>query len=206
MKTLGSRIKYFRERLGLSQIGLSEKTGVSQASIARIELGIQKNLKTETMRKLAAGLDVSLAQLMEPFMMVKEEKASYNETRTIPVVRARDFRSIQDINTLARKADTFEPSLSADRNAFYLEVTSDLMSGPVIEVGDMILIEPSAEIKEGDMVFYLSPEKRCLGKIYYRLNDVLIQPLNPDIPPIMFKKRDKVKHRIGIFRIREIRK
>jgi len=206
VETLGKRIKYYREQLGLSQIGLSEKTNVSQASIARIESGIQKNLKRETMRKLAAGLGVSLTQLMEPSMTVREEEASYNATRMIPVARARDIGSLKDINTLSKKADTFEPSLSADKNAFYLEVTSDLMSGPVIEVGDMILVEPSAEIKEGDMVIYLSPTKRCLGKIYYHHNNLLIQPLNQDIPPIMLKKRDKTKYRIGIFRIREIRK
>lgn len=206
MKTFGQRIKYYREQLGLSQIGLSEKTNVSQASIARIESGIQKNLKRETMRKLAAGLGVSLAQLMEPFMIVREEEAPYIATSKIPVARTRDIGSIEDINILANKADTFEPSLSADNKAFYLEVTSDIMSGPVIEVGDMILIEPSAEIKEGDMVFYLSQEKKCLGKIYYRLNGLLIQPLNPDMLPIMFRKRDKVKNHIAIFRIREIRK
>lgn len=204
METLGKRIKYYREQLGLSQIGLSEKTNVSQASIARIESGIQKNLKRETMRKLAAGLGVSLTQLMEPFMMVREEEASYNATRMLPV--ARDIGSLKDINTLAKKADTFEPSLSADKNAFYLEVTSDLMSGPVIEAGDMILVEPSAEIKEGDMVFYLSPEKKCVGKVYYHLNNLLIQPLNRDMPPIMFRKRDKARYHIAIFRIREIRK
>lgn len=206
METLGKRIKYYREQLGLSQIGLSEKANVSQASIARIESGIQKNLKKETMRKLAAGLGISLVQLMEPSMMVKEEEVFYDATRRIPVAKARDIESTKDINTFAKKADTFEPSLSADKDAFYLEVTSDLMSGPVIEVGDLILIEPSTEIKEGDMVLCLSPQKKCFGKIYYHLTDILIQPLNQNVPPIMFRKRDKAKHRIAIFRVREIRK
>lgn len=38
MKKIGNRLKLWREKLGLSQMELSNKSGISQASIARIVL------------------------------------------------------------------------------------------------------------------------------------------------------------------------
>ena len=206
MENLGQRLKYYREQIGLSQIDLSEKSGISQASIARIESGRQKNLKRETMKKLADGLGISLTELMEPVTMVKEEEAVYGSARAVPVLEIKDIDVVKDPGVLARKADTFEPSLSSDKNAFYLKVTPDLTVRPVIEEGDLILIEPAAEIREGDMVLFLSAEKKCLGKIYYPYDNLLIQPLDQDLPPIMLRKKEKSRRSIRILRVSGIKK
>jgi SOS-response transcriptional repressor LexA len=63
----------------------------------------------------------------------------------------------EDLTFVYRKI-FFEPSLSSDNNAFYLRVTPALSIRPIIGVGDLILIEPAAEIREGDMVLFLSPD------------------------------------------------
>lgn len=206
MENIGRLIKHYREQLRLSQSDLSERSNVSQASIARIESGNQRNLKRETMEKLADGLGISLTKLMEPSIMVKEEEVAYSTIRTVPVVRMKDIETMGDFNILLKKADTFKPSLSPDKGAFYLEVTADLTGGPVIEEGDMILIEPSAEVKEGDIVLYLSKEKKSLGKIFYHFNNILIQPLRQDMPPIMSTKAEKKRCGIRILRVSEIKK
>ena len=199
-------MKYYREQIGLSQIDLGEKSGISQASIARIESGKQKNLKRETMKKLADGLGISLTQLMEPFTMVKEEEAAYGSARAVPVLWIKDIDAVKGPGAYARKADTFEHSLSPDKNAFYLKITPDLTARPVIEEGDLILIEPAAEIREGDMVLFLSAEKKCLGRIYYPYDNLLIQPLDQDLPPIMLRKKEKGRRSIRILRVGWIKK
>jgi transcriptional regulator with XRE-family HTH domain len=206
VENLGKRLKYYREQIGLSQIDLSEKSGISQASIARIESGKQKNLKRETMKKLADGLGISLSQLMEPVTVVREEEAAYVATKTVPVLGIKDIEVAKDLGVSARKADTFEPSLSLDRNAFYLRVTAGITVRPVIEEGDLILIEPAAEIREGDIVLFLSAETKCLGKIYYPFDNLLIQPLDRDLPPIMIRKKEKSKRSIKILRVSAIKK
>jgi transcriptional regulator with XRE-family HTH domain len=206
VENLGKRLKYYREQIGLSQIDLSEKSGISQASIARIESGKQKNLKRETMKKLADGLGISLSQLMEPVTVVREEEAAYVATKTVPVLGIKDIEVAKDLGVSARKADTFEPSLSLDRNAFYLRVTAGITVRPVIEEGDLILIEPAAEIREGDIVLFLSAETKCLGKIYYPFDNLLIQPLDQDLPPIMIRKKEKSKRSIKILRVSAIKK
>src|SRR5208282_6212071 len=112
VETLGQRLKYYREQIGLSQIDLSEKSTISQASIARIESGRQKNLKRETMKRLADGLGISLTQLMEPVTMVREEEAAYVSARIVPVLGIKDIDVMKDLGASARKADIFESSLS----------------------------------------------------------------------------------------------
>jgi transcriptional regulator with XRE-family HTH domain len=206
VENLGKRLKYYREQIGLSQIDLSEKSGISQASIARIESGKQKNLKRETMKRLAGGLGISLTQLMEPLIVVREEEAAYGSARAVPVIDIKDIDVMKSPGTSARKAETFEPSLSSDRNAFYLKTTADIAVRPVIKEGDMILIEPAAEIREGDMVLFLSAEMRCIGRIFYPYDNLLIQPLAQDLPPIMFRKKEKGRRSVRILRVSGIKK
>lgn len=206
MENLGRRLKYFREQIGLSQIDLSEKSGISQASIARIESGKQKNLKRDTMKKLAEGLGISLTQLMEPFSAVREGEAAYVSAKAVPVLGIKDIDVLKDLGASIRKADTFEPSLSSDKNAFYIKVAADLTVRPVIEEGDLILIEPAAEIREGDIVLFLSAEKKCLGKIYYPYDNLLIQPLDQDLPPIMLRKKEKNRRSARILLVSGIKK
>jgi len=205
VETLGRRLKYYREQIGLSQIDLSEKSNISQASIARIESGKQKNLKRETMKRLADGLGISLSELMEPVTVVREENAAYSSAKAVPVLRIKDIDVMKDLDASTRKADTFEPSLSSDKNAFYLKVTASLTIRPVIEEGDLILIEPAAEIKEGDMALFLSAENKCLCKIYYPYNNLLIQPLDHAFPPIMLKRKERGRHTIRILRVSGIK-
>ena len=108
------------------------------------------------MKRLADGLGISLTQLMEPVTAVREEETVYASARIVPVLEIKDIDAMKDLGALARKAGTSEPSLSSDKNAFYLKVTAGLTVRPVIEEGDLILIEPKAEIKEGDIILFLS--------------------------------------------------
>lgn len=206
METFGKRVKHHRELLGLSQFELSHRSNVSQASIARIESGKQKNLKRETIRKLSDGLGISLTELMEPLAGLKEERVPYAATRMVPVVKLKDIENIKELTTLTKKADKHEPSLSPDRHAFYLTVSAELLHEPVIREGDKLLIEPAAQIREGDMVLCLSPQKKGIGTLYYRDDSHVILPLGQNMPPLIFKKADKKRRILHIFRISEIKK
>jgi DNA-binding XRE family transcriptional regulator len=58
--TLGLQLRDARVERGLTQVGLSEKSGVSQADISRIERGTG-NPTQLTLQRLAAVLDQRLA-------------------------------------------------------------------------------------------------------------------------------------------------
>jgi transcriptional regulator with XRE-family HTH domain len=58
------RLKELRERVSLSQMELSERSGVSRATIADLELG-KRGAQPKTRRKLATALGVEPWDLVE---------------------------------------------------------------------------------------------------------------------------------------------
>ena len=62
---LGEYLKNLRSELKLSQRALSEKSGVSNAEISRIESGERKRPSEDVLRALALGLNVDVNELIE---------------------------------------------------------------------------------------------------------------------------------------------
>lgn len=54
-------LRYWRQRRALSQVDLSQRTGLEQATIARIEK--RKTARPSTVRKLVEALEVSIEDL-----------------------------------------------------------------------------------------------------------------------------------------------
>ncbi|MCR3760438.1 helix-turn-helix domain-containing protein [Clostridium felsineum] len=63
-ETFGEYIKRIRELRGYSQRRLSEITGLSNTTISRIEKGSIENSDTDTVVKLANGLDLNKEELL----------------------------------------------------------------------------------------------------------------------------------------------
>jgi transcriptional regulator with XRE-family HTH domain len=206
MKDIGRRLKYFRQKLGLSQLELSQRSTISQASIARIEASKQKNLKTETIRKLAAALELSLSQFMEEPAMIKEGMSSYGPPKMLPVIKLEKFIDVKKLSAVKEKADIFEPSLSHDQGAVFLIATGAFTSSPLINESDLLLIEPNTQVNDGDIVLFLSNEKNGIGKIFYRPTFCIVQPFNKESAPFVFTKKETKILRVRIFKISEIRK
>jgi transcriptional regulator with XRE-family HTH domain len=59
------RLREVRLKQGLSQQDLAAKSGVTAANISRIETGETNQPRPSTLRKLAAALGVSVAELWE---------------------------------------------------------------------------------------------------------------------------------------------
>ena len=57
------RIREIRESKGVSQLELSEKSGVTRATLWRLESGENCEATTVTLTKIANALDVSVADL-----------------------------------------------------------------------------------------------------------------------------------------------
>lgn len=62
-RSLGERIKYWRERRGLSQRALAQQARVDVAWINRLESGIKSNISFEAARRIAYVLQISLDYL-----------------------------------------------------------------------------------------------------------------------------------------------
>lgn len=79
MQSIGEQIKGLREDLGMTQVQLGERSGLSQSMIADIENGRRPNLTTPTIMKLAQGLNcyyVSQLIPMENIETILDEQSS----------------------------------------------------------------------------------------------------------------------------------
>jgi transcriptional regulator with XRE-family HTH domain len=63
-RRLALRIIHFRERIGLSQVGLAEASGISRSTISALESGQFTGVLMQTLECVAAGLRISLAVLL----------------------------------------------------------------------------------------------------------------------------------------------
>ena len=64
MATIGERIRSVRKRRGLSQRGLADLAGVSVSLIRKLEQDARKDVRLETLRKIAVALKVPTTSLM----------------------------------------------------------------------------------------------------------------------------------------------
>jgi XRE family transcriptional regulator of biofilm formation len=62
-REIGERIKQRRERVGITQSELSERTGISLSIISRIELG-QVTHKIEQLESIATVLDIAVGRFL----------------------------------------------------------------------------------------------------------------------------------------------
>jgi transcriptional regulator with XRE-family HTH domain len=61
---VGKNLRAARKKLGLSQIEVSQRSGVEQGEVSRIERGI-RDPQVSTLKKLAAAVEVPPGRLLD---------------------------------------------------------------------------------------------------------------------------------------------
>lgn len=64
LKKLGERIKQLRLEKGMRQVDLSEKIGIEDSALRRIESG-RVNSSINMLRKIAKGLEIEIIDLLK---------------------------------------------------------------------------------------------------------------------------------------------
>lgn len=60
---MGYKIKEFREKIGMTQVDLAKKSGVSRTTIVGLESGDNCVTTTKTLQKLADALNTTVEEL-----------------------------------------------------------------------------------------------------------------------------------------------
>ena len=66
MVDLGQRIRAIRQNKGLSQSEVEKKTGIKREYLSKIENSELKNPTYGTIKKICRGIDISIAELLDP--------------------------------------------------------------------------------------------------------------------------------------------
>lgn len=171
------RIKEELKRKSMNRVDLIEVTGISAASISRIFNGFQPITK-ENLTKIADVLSVSVDYL----------ERGKGQVLTIRTSELKAFFEMPEGERMRYVMETADTE-SLDPKAYYIKVDTPKMVGGKIKFGDLLLVEPSREYKEGDVVHIYWKGKQHLVARYYEQSDgILLVPINDPDKQIYIKE------------------
>lgn len=205
--TTGERIKMLRKEHNLTQEELGAKIGVQKAAIQKYEKGTVKNIKRDSLLKLAQILDTTPEYLL-----------GWDETPSnIEPINDSEFIMIPIIGRVAAGISCFaennivdyEPVLKSDvrdgEQYSFLRVVGDSMY-PVFMEGDLVLVRCQSSVDSGSYaVVTIDGEDGVIKKVVYGKDFIELQSINPMYPPRRFEKEEVLRIRVfGL--VREIKR
>lgn len=192
MEEIGRRIRKLREakRWTLEETG--SKAGIHLSHLQKIEIG-ERGGSLPVLKKIAKVLGVTLAYLLGD----EETPPSPMRIRHIPLVSrvpAGDPKDYTDRDYPTGWADEFVPCPEDvnDRSAFALKVEGESMA-PLFKEGDILIVAPNEELKDGAPVVYRLKDETCTVKNYHQgeNQEVILCPENLKTGGVqVFKPKD----------------
>ena len=205
--TTGERIKMLRKEHNLTQEELGAKIGVQKAAIQKYEKGTVKNIKRDSLLKLAQILGTTPEYLL-----------GWDETPSnIEPINDSEFVMIPIIGKVAAGISCFaennivdyEPVLKSNvrdgEQYSFLRVVGDSMY-PVFMDGDLVLVRCQSSVDSGSYaVVTIDGEDGVIKKVVYGKDFIELQSINPMYPPRRFEKEEVLRIRVfGL--VREIKR
>jgi repressor LexA len=174
---------------------IGEKTGISSTSVVNYYLDqLEKKGMIERDRKISrgvrlAGLNISPDTLRIP--VLGPIAAGLPLPELDPNV---SFMSDNEANAVDI-ARSLLPSKEKGDNLFALEVKGDSMIDAMINDGDIVVMKPATEARNGEMVaVWLPRDNEATLKYFFKEKDrYRLQPANPTMKPIYIKKNDPLE-------------
>ena len=174
---------------------IGEKTGISSTSVVNYYLDqLEKKGMIERDRKISrgvrlAGINVSADTLRIP--VLGPIAAGLPLPELDPNV---SFMSDNEANAVDI-ARSLLPSKEKGENLFALEVKGDSMIDAMINDGDIVVMKPASEARNGEMVaVWLPRDNEATLKYFFKEKDrYRLQPANPTMKPIFVKKTDPLE-------------
>lgn len=199
------RIKQLREGKDWGQKELAAKLGVAQSTVATWESG-ENEIGPSNRKKICELFGITPNELygITPPVFSKPDQ------RLIPVFEAScgKFIDWSDGSYPIGHYPENEPTNSKDQHAFYVRAHGDSMTGRADEKrtifdGDLLLVEPSKQISDSDLVFCRNDGKGVTIKKFKKFkNGIHLIPLNEKYDIITLTEKDSCH----CFRITEIKR
>jgi transcriptional regulator with XRE-family HTH domain len=206
LPTLGARVRFYRERLGLSQDELALSVGAAQQTIQSLESG--KIRKSTFLPHIAKALGVDLDYLLfgrDQTVVSATQPIIMATARRVPLFTTCDCDSVlaflqdQAVESPSGKwvyMDYSLPFAGSGTRLFGLKLTlSDDAFQPEFRPGDQLVIDPDAMVQPSDpVVVYKSGTERLDLKRYRVLSQSAegiayeLTPIHPDFPSFSGKE------------------
>ena len=216
---LGEKIQAIRTSRGLSLNNVAGRAGVSPASLSLIERGLTRRPGSDTITRIAAGLNISPRELVEgtglsyagllPRKVSEQTSIDYAVDRleeTLESLRVREGEptpNMQSLLPLLGSIPAGDPQEAiAEANAFFrcsegqassanfvLRVEGDSMY-PDLHDGDFIGLRCQDTAEPNQTVAAINPDNEAALKVYRENSRKRsLESLNPTYPPITGKFR-----------------
>jgi repressor LexA len=199
--TIGDRIRAARENKEMDQTSLADKAGVVARTLQRWEKG-------EQIPDGVAIMKIARATSVQPTWLLTGEGETYavpsrpDNVYALPMALRKKSRLV-DLPLISavpagKVATLFHPDHVddyvtvddiKDPGAFALRVKGNSMS-PRIEDGDVVIVSPQAEARNGDICVVRVEGEDTLKKVKFEGNYVHLIPLNPEYEPATVRRKD----------------
>lgn len=178
--TVGERIKYRRQELGMSADDLATRLGKNRATVYRYESDEIENLPLNILEPLAKILNVSPAYLMG---------WSESSGPSSPVPLLGTIAAGAPVLAEEHIEDYFniDSKIKAD---FALKIKGDSMIGAGIDEGDIVFIKKQCTLNNGEIGAVLIEGEATLKKFYMDGGTVILQSENKGYKPMIFTDCD----------------
>lgn len=187
--TVFERIKYLREKQGMSQQDLALKVGYrDKSAISKVERG-DREINQSMIVKYAQALGVS------PTYLMFGENSSFDvESYGLrPITRKRfpmlgEIACGKPIFANEEHESYIDASSSIDAD-FCLTAKGDSMINAGIKDGDVVFIKMMEMVNNGDIAAVIIDDEATLKRVYYYPNQqkLLLSPENPKYPPLIYE-------------------
>lgn len=196
--TTGERIKTLRKENNLTQEELGAKIGVQKAAIQKYEKGTVKNIKRDSLIKLAQCLDTT-----PEYLLGWEEKPTNleytddTEFTMIPIVgRVAAGMTCATDDVIVDYEPVLKSTVSSSESYAFLRVIGDSMY-PLFMEGDLVLVRCQTSVDSGSYaVVTIDEEDGVVKKIVYGQNWIELHSINPMYPVRRFEKEEVLRIRV----------
>ena len=179
---IAERVKNKRNKLGLTQLQLSELVGTAQTSIQKIERGDTKTPRH--IEALARALKCTPEYLLFGIGDIDNATVMSNATNYLPLVsfvQAGDWSDINEIRV--DEAELYPSPIKCSVNSFIVRVEGESMM-KAFYPGDLLYVDPESQPINGSFVIArLDDENQATFKqLVIDGNKRYLKALNPDWP------------------------
>jgi repressor LexA len=172
---------------------IGESCDISSTSVVNYYLDqLEKNGHIERDRKISRGLRVTgQSPLGELFRVPVVGRIAAGQPIVVP---SSDF-SIFDADESVEIATSLMPARERGKELFALQVQGNSMIDAMVNDGDIVVLRPTQDAKNGDMVAVWLPDRNetTLKYFFKDPNGYRLQPANPTMKPILLKKDEVVE-------------
>ncbi len=149
----GTKLRFRREELGMTQQDVAQAVGVSRATVQKWEKGVIVNVRRDKLAKLAAGLQVNaieLANWMVPTGSAPPAHSGGDSVRMLPLIGS----VVAGIGGIAyEELEGYVPipadvAHGSEEEYFCLRVRGDSMA-PRLEEGDIVTVKKTSSVDSG---------------------------------------------------------